>query len=53
MLEELNYQEMSEIKGGAMSYCDRLQEWANTYFESATDEQWEVWSDYWIGNCSN
>ena len=53
MLEELNYQEMSEIKGGRMSYCDRLQQWANEHFQDATSDQWDVWADYWLENCSN
>ncbi len=52
MLEELNYQEMSEILGGTMSYCDRLQAWANTYYETATDAQWDQWADYWEAHCS-
>lgn len=53
MIEELNYQEMSELKGGSTEYCDDLQEWANTHYETATDEQWDAWADYWLENCSN
>lgn len=55
MLEELNYQEMSEIKGGSSAYCDSLQEWANTHYDNPNmpDEYWDEWADLWIDNCSN
>ncbi|OJV87185.1 MAG: hypothetical protein BGO34_12605 [Bacteroidia bacterium 44-10] len=48
---KLSKQEMKNVKGGS-SYCDSLQEWANTYFEDATSEQWDQWADYWESHCS-
>ncbi|WP_352422615.1 TIGR04149 family rSAM-modified RiPP [Proteiniphilum sp.] len=49
---KLNKQEMKNIKGGR-SYCDSLQEWANTYYETATSAQWDEWAGYWEGHCSH
>ena len=45
--------EMKNVKGG-MSYCDRLQEWANTYYQDVriSDGDWDDWGDYWEAHCS-
>ena len=49
----LSKEEMKNVKGG-MSYCDRLQEWANTYYdnEQVPKEDWDDWGDYWEAHCS-
>lgn len=52
MLEELNYQEMSEVKGGANNYCDRLQEIANLRLEDE-DYDWDKWADEYEKFCMN
>lgn len=50
MLEELNYQEMSEVIGGANNYCDRLQEIANLRLEDE-DYDWDKWADEYEKFC--
>ena len=57
MLEELNYQEMREIKGGATveEYCATLQTIARDRYaiEEWTSEQWDAWDNAWSTHCVN
>ena len=53
MLEELNYQEMSEILGGAGNFCDSLQEIANTDGGSWSDKDWDAWGESYETHCMN
>lgn len=49
----LSKEEMKNVKGG-MSYCDRLQEWANTYYQDVriSDGDWDRWTENWLDHCS-
>ena len=49
----LSKSEMKNVKGG-MSYCDRLQEYANTYYQDdrVSDEDWDRWTENWLNHCS-
>ena len=55
MLEELNYQEMSEIKGGITreEYCATLQTIARDRYaiEEWSSEQWDAWDNAWSTHC--
>ncbi|MPM36154.1 hypothetical protein SDC9_82749 [bioreactor metagenome] len=53
MLEELNYQEMNELRGGSTpGYCKRLQEIANTNLENE-DFDWDRWGGEYEKWCMN
>ncbi|WP_418893686.1 hypothetical protein [Limibacterium fermenti] len=58
MLEELNLEEMSDIKGGYEEgvydvYCNVLQEQANTVGKDWTDKQWDRWGELYESYCMN